>query len=206
MGVGGHGRADADPGFEIGHDVGRQRFAGGHFEILVLIAEGAQEEAAVGLAGLDGGAGIAAFAQAGGGIEEEGCLDFGRGGGVADEAAGGQDGPDFGFKETNAFRIGLRAGGGDGQEGRRDGELAERAHVRLDFIAFGGSASGGAGVAGAAPCLQFRFVLRASTFQILPHGCPWPFLCARPSLCSSIGDILPRKRGRNFNNRKARNL
>ena len=63
------GRAHADPGFEIGND-GVGQFAGGrHAEVEIGVGDGFPEAAFVGLAGDDDGAGVAALAERGAGIE-----------------------------------------------------------------------------------------------------------------------------------------
>jgi hypothetical protein len=127
----GIGGAAADPLGEIG-DLGVGEFLalGGHLEILVLVADGLDEERLVGLAGDDGGAGVAAGEGGFAGVEEEAAFYFFVLT-VALVTVLGEDGADFGFEEFEVgggeagVAIGRMAGGhvgGAGGRGEGDGK------------------------------------------------------------------------------------
>ena len=112
----GHGGAVFDPTCKVGDDLFRQGRAGGHLQRLVGAAEGAEEEARVGVAGDEDGAGVASRGEAGGGVEPEAALGRGGGGAMAAVAAGGEDGADFRFEVIEGGRLG--SGGAQAQESR----------------------------------------------------------------------------------------
>ena len=95
------GRAEFHPLDEVVYDrCGQARFRR-HLE--VLVAQRLDEEALVGTAGDQCGAGFAAGEEAVAGVEEEAAADFFRVGGMARIAVLDQDGADFGFEEGALF-------------------------------------------------------------------------------------------------------
>src|SRR5207245_4647673 len=71
------GRANLDPGFQVGDLLGRKLFAfGRHLEIFVGVADSFDEQAFIGIAGDDRGAGVAAFQEMLAGLEQEGAFVF----------------------------------------------------------------------------------------------------------------------------------
>ena len=127
----GHGRggagiggAAANPFGEIGDDgVGEFAAFGGHAEVGVVVVDGLDEEAVVGLAGDDGGAAFATGQDADAGVKAEAGFEFIGLFAVAAVTLVGEDGADFGFEEYEVFR-GDRRGrgrlrrpaGGEGDE------------------------------------------------------------------------------------------
>jgi hypothetical protein len=87
------GSAHFDPLDEVGDDGRWQRGFGGHFQ--AVVAQRLNEQAGVGVAGYEGGAGLAAGEHLGGAIEQEVATDFGRVGGVALVAMFDKDGADL---------------------------------------------------------------------------------------------------------------
>jgi hypothetical protein len=90
---------------------------------LVGAAEGAEEEARVGVAGDEDGAGVASRGEASGGVEPEAALGRGGGGAMAAVAAGGEDGADLRFEELDVF--------GSWQEGRGTQDQQKGTHHEL---------------------------------------------------------------------------
>jgi len=70
---------------------------GGHFEVAVVIGDGAEEAAGFGCAWGEGGAGVAAGFPAGAVVEAEAAFDF-LFGAVASVAVLDEEGADFGFE------------------------------------------------------------------------------------------------------------
>ena len=105
-----------DPGFKVADLGGGEGAFGGHLEVAIVVADGFDETAVVGVAGDDGGAGVTAAEEGVAMIEGEAAFEFG-GGGVAVEAVLDEEGADAGFEEGEVVG-GLRGGGeGEGEQG-----------------------------------------------------------------------------------------
>jgi hypothetical protein len=76
----------------------------GHLEFLVFITDGCDEETLVGLAGYEGGAGVATHEKRGGRIEEEPAFDAVGVVAVALVTMIDEDGADLVFKESEVGR------------------------------------------------------------------------------------------------------
>ena len=131
------GGPEAYPSFECG-DFFRGEFAAdtifqrGHLEVFVGVANCLHEEALVGVAGDEGGAGGAAFEQGVTGVEREAAIRFPLGLAVALVTRLDENGADGGFEEFDLVRRessgccerGGRREGGDGGE-EKGGESGE---------------------------------------------------------------------------------
>jgi hypothetical protein len=119
------GSAAADPFGEIGDlTFGELLVLGRHLQILVLVADGLDEERFIGLAGHKGGPGVAAGEGGLAGVEEEPAADPIRLLAVAGVTLVGEDGADAGFEE---LQVGGGQGGGDGRVvGRHRGGAQRR--------------------------------------------------------------------------------
>jgi hypothetical protein len=105
-----------DPGFEVADLGGGQGAFGGHLEVAIVVADGFDEAAVVGVAGDDGGAGVTAAEEGVAVIEGETAFDLG-GGGVAVEAVLDEEGADAGFEEGDVVVGQGLGGGGEGEQG-----------------------------------------------------------------------------------------
>ncbi len=127
----GIGRAHGDPLLE-GLDFERGELAlGGHLEVLVLVADRMEQQAFLGLAGNDGGSGVAAGLPAGHVVEPEAALDLllSR---MAFVAFFDQQGADLGFEEGEALAgLGVRSRN-EQQGNRRENKPTDgRAYPRM---------------------------------------------------------------------------
>jgi hypothetical protein len=90
-------------------------------EVAIVVADGFDEAAVVGVAGDDGGAGVTAAEEGVAMIEGEAAFEFG-GGGVAVETVLDEEGADAGFEEGEV--VGGRRGGGEGEGEQGEDETA----------------------------------------------------------------------------------
>ena len=125
----GIGGAEADPVLEGGDFFGGEFaavavFARRHLEVFVGEADGLDEEALVGIAGDESGAGRAAFAEGVAGVEGEAAFGFALGGVVAGVAGLDENGADGGFEEFDfgGWEGGGWGGGERGGGGEEEGE------------------------------------------------------------------------------------
>lgn len=118
------GGPEAYPRFE-GGDFFRGEFTAdavferGHLEVFVGVANRLNEEALVGVAGDEGGAGGAAFEQGVTGVEREAAMGFPLGLAVALVTRLDENGADGGFEEFDL--VGRESSGRCEREGRREG-------------------------------------------------------------------------------------
>ena len=120
----GIGGAVLDPGFEVADLGGGEGAFWGHLEVAIVVADGFDEAAAVGVAGDDGGAGVTAAEEGVAVIEGEAAFEFG-GGGVAVEAFFNEEGADAGFEEGDVVGGQGPGGGGEGEQGEDEAAHGE---------------------------------------------------------------------------------
>jgi hypothetical protein len=114
-GFGGPGRAGHDPLAEDLDFRGGHLLLGGHLQVGVGPADGAQQGGFFGVAGDEGGSEFAALQEGLAGVDAEAALGLGRLGAVALIAAGGEQRGDFILEVAD--RVGVALGGGrDGEE------------------------------------------------------------------------------------------
>ena len=127
------GRAHFDPGIEIGDFGGGELFVGRHLQIFVAIANGLHEQTFGGIAGDDGGAGLASFKERGAGVERQPAFGFFRFGAVTLVTFINEQWSYLRFEEFGLMRIQRRRFRGERAGRKRDDDEADGWHKLLHF-------------------------------------------------------------------------